>query len=57
MDRLRCHAKLSQDGRILFLDPIVEGKKYAEIKAGKDPVCCAMLNIMSILECNIVKFL
>ena len=30
---------LLQDGRILFLDPIVEGKKFAEIKAGKDPVC------------------
>ena len=27
-----------QDGRVLFMDPVVKGHKYMEFKVTKDPV-------------------
>lgn len=27
-----------QDGRVLFMDPVIKGQKYMEFKVSKDPV-------------------
>lgn len=45
-----------EDGRILFMDPVIKGQKYMELKASKDSVRMVLPTVKSEIYLR-VKFL